>query len=66
MATPQYATAMIRSKQSGKVRPYRIYCSDAAGAVTWPDGSSELTLPMGAELVDLIFAATHFEMAQAI
>ena len=58
MATPQYATAIIRSNASGKRRMYRVYCSDAAGAVTWPDGTSSITFPAGAQLVDLIFAAT--------
>jgi len=58
MATPQYATAIIRSKSTGKTRAYRVYCSDAAGSVTWPDGASAITFPMDAELVDLIFAAT--------
>lgn len=57
MATPQYATAIIQS-QSGVRKPFRVYCSDAAGSVTWPDGASALTLPMDAALVDLIFAAT--------
>lgn len=57
MATPQYATAIIQS-QSGARKPYRIYCSDAAGSVTWPDGASSITFPMNTQLVDLIFAAT--------
>ena len=58
MATPQYATAIIRSKASGKNKAFRVYCSDAPGSVTWPDGSTTLPLPMDALLVDLIFAAT--------
>lgn len=37
---------------------YRVYCSDAAGSITWPDGASSVTFPMNARLVDLIFAAT--------
>lgn len=58
MATPQYATAIIQSGRTGQRKPFRVYCSDAAGSVTWPDGGSSLTLPMNAVLVDLIFAAT--------
>lgn len=58
MATAQYATAIIKSKRTGATRSYRIYCSDAAGSVTWPDGGSSITFPMDSELVDLIFAAT--------
>ena len=58
MATPQYATAIIRSGATGQAKPFRVYCSDAAGAVTWPDGRDSLTLPMNAVLTDLIFAAT--------
>ena len=57
MATPQYATAIIQSS-SGVRKPFRIYCSDAAGSATWPDGQSAITLPMDSALVDLIFAAT--------
>lgn len=57
MATPQYATAIVQS-QSGARKPYRIYCSDAAGSVTWPDGASAITFPMNVQIVDLIFAAT--------
>lgn len=49
---------MIRSGRSGVARPYRIYCSDAAGAVTWPDGGSSITFGMDAFLADLIFNAT--------
>jgi len=58
MATPQYATLLVRSKATGVVKPYRVYCSDAAGAVTYPDGTSALTLPMDSQVVDLIFGAT--------
>jgi hypothetical protein len=58
MATPQYATVIVQSKQSGKSKPFRIYCSDAAGAATWPDGLSAVTFPMDAKVVDIIFAAT--------
>ncbi len=58
MATPQYATVMVKSRPTGNVRPYRIYCSDAAGSVTWPDGASAITFPMDAIIQDVIFAAT--------
>ena len=58
MATPQYATAVVQSGRTGVRKPYRVYCSDAAGSVTWPDGASSITFPMDAVLVDLIFAAT--------
>ena len=57
MATPQYATAIIQSA-SGARRPFRVYASDAAGSITWPDGAGSITFPMGATLVDLIFPAT--------
>jgi len=58
MATPQYATVLVRSGQTGITKPYRIYCSDAAGAVTWPDGASQITFPTNAVIQDIIFAAT--------
>lgn len=38
--------------------PVRIYCSDAAGAVTYPDGASEMTWDEDVKIVDLVFAAT--------
>lgn len=56
MATAQYATAIV--KGNGKTKAFRIYCSDAAGSVTWPDGAGSITFPVNAQLVDLIFAAT--------
>jgi len=37
---------------------YRVYCSDAAGSITWPDGANSITQGVGTYLVDLIFAAT--------
>ena len=58
MATPQYATAIVQSMKSGKRRAYRVYCSDSAAAITWPDGASSITFPVDVRLVDLIFAAT--------
>lgn len=58
MATAQYATLIVQSKVTGKTKPYRVYCSDAAGSVTFPDGASSITFPMNARVVDLIFAAT--------
>lgn len=58
MATPQYATAIVQSGRTGKKYPYRVYCSDAAGSVTWPDGASSITFAGTARLVDLIFGAT--------
>jgi len=58
MATPQYATAIVQSVRTGKKLPYRVYCSDAAGSITWPDGAGSITFPGPARLVDLIFAAT--------
>lgn len=58
MATPQYATAIMQSLVTGKRYAYRVYCSDAAGSVTWPDGAGSITFPGSAKLVDLIFAAT--------
>ncbi len=56
MATPQYATAVVAGPGGRKM--YRVYCSDAAGAITWPDGSSQITFGANVALVDLIFAAT--------
>lgn len=58
MATTQYATAIIKSGRTGQNKAFRIFCSDAAGSVTWPDGAGSITFPMGTYLVDLIFAAT--------
>jgi hypothetical protein len=58
MATPQYATAIVQSGATGKRHIYRTYFSDAAGAATFPDGTSSITFPAKARLVDLIFAAT--------
>ena len=58
MATAQYATAVIQSGRTGVRKMYRVYCTDAAGSITWPDGASSITFPMDAFLVDLIFAAT--------
>lgn len=58
MATPQYATAIVKNLRTGNSRPYRIYCSDAAGSVTWPDGASSISFPEKAALTDLIFGAT--------
>lgn len=58
MATPQYATAIVQSARTGQKHLYRVYCSDAAGSITWPDGAGSITFPAGARLVDLIFAAT--------
>jgi hypothetical protein len=58
MATPQYASAIVQSMETGQKRIYRVYCSDAAGAVTFPDGTTSITFPARARLVDLIFAAT--------
>lgn len=56
MATPQYATAVVAGPGGRKM--YRVYCSDAAGAITWPDGQSGITFGANVALVDLIFAAT--------
>lgn len=56
IATPQYATAIISDGRNRKA--YRVYCSDAAGSITWPDGASSITFPGNAWLTDLIFAAT--------
>lgn len=58
MATPQYATVIVQSRKTGQKRPYRIYCSDSAASVTWPDGASSITFPMDAIVTDIIFAAT--------
>jgi len=58
VATPQYATAIVRSLKTGRNHLYRVYCSDAAGAITFPDGQGSITFPGPARLVDLIFAAT--------
>lgn len=45
MATPQYGTAIFAlGSPLGPKKNLRFYASDAAGAVTWPDGSSELNL----------------------
>lgn len=45
MATPQYANAVFAlGSPNGPRKQIRGYVSDAAGAVTWPDGSSEITL----------------------
>jgi len=57
MATPQYATAIFEDGR-GQRKPYRVYCSDAAGSITWPDGAGSITFPAGVRMVDLIFAAT--------
>lgn len=57
MATPQYATAVVKFR-NGSTLPYRIYCSDAAGSVTWPDGASAQTFPQDVKITDLVFAAT--------
>jgi len=57
MATPQYATAIVQGP-GGSRKMYRVYCSDAAGSITWPDGAASITFPVGTALVDLIFAAT--------
>jgi len=56
MATPQYATAIVQGPGGRKL--YRVYCSDAAGSITWPDGASSITFGADVHLVDLIFAAT--------
>lgn len=56
MATPQYATAIV--VKNGIPKPFRIYCSDAAGSVTWPDGASSITFNGDVVLTDIIFAAT--------
>jgi hypothetical protein len=58
MATAQYATAIVKSLKTNKNHLYRVYCSDAAGSITWPDGAGSITFPGPARLVDLIFAAT--------
>lgn len=57
MATPQYAVAILQAP-NGRRKSYRVYCSDAAGAITWPDGASSITFPCNALLVDIIFNAT--------
>lgn len=58
MATPQFATAIIRSVRSKRNHIYRVNCSDAAGSITFPDGAGSITFPGDALLTDLIFAAT--------
>lgn len=58
MATPQYATLIVRSVRSKRNHIYRVYCSDAAGSITFPDGAGSITFPGDAHVVDLIFAAT--------
>jgi len=45
MATPQYANAIFAlGSPRGPRKQVRCYLSDAAGAITYPDGSSELNL----------------------
>jgi len=58
MATPQYATMQVVRRSRTPQAPMRIYCSDAAGAVTYPDGSSAITFSEDVKIVDLVFAAT--------
>lgn len=57
MATPQYAHALIK-KVGANAKPFRVYCSDAAGSITWPDGGSNISFPFDVYLIDLTFAAT--------
>jgi hypothetical protein len=57
MATPQYATAILAGP-GGKRKAFRVYASDSALSLTWPDGASSITFPVNTALVDLIFAAT--------
>lgn len=41
MATPQYGTIVCAlGSPNGPRKSYRIYCSDAAGAITFPSGES--------------------------
>jgi len=54
-----YATAIVaKGSPSGPRRLFRIYCSDAAGSATWPDGASNIVFGFNTYLVDVIFAAT--------
>lgn len=58
MATPQYATMQVVRKSGKAQPPIRVYCSDAAGAITYPDGTSSITFDEDVKIVDLVFAAT--------
>lgn len=45
MATPQYATMVVAAgSPAGPRKSYRMYCSDAAGAVTYSSGMSSEVL----------------------
>lgn len=57
MATPQYASCIIKNSR-GASKLFRVYCSDAAGSITWPDGGSSITFTDNCVLADIIFAAT--------
>jgi len=58
MATPQYAHLSVVRRSGKGEPPHRIYCSDAAGAVTYADGSSEMHWDEDVKIVDMVFAAT--------
>lgn len=61
MATPQYMTATFAlGSPGGPRKSVRGYCSDAAGAITWPSGASSMVLSGDADVycVDLVWAAT--------
>jgi len=46
-------------RRSGKPQaPIRIYCTDTAAAVTYPDGTGAITFDEDVKIVDLVFAAT--------
>jgi len=46
-------------RRDGKAQaPVRVYCSDAAGAITYPDGTGAITFDSDVKVVDLVFAAT--------
>ena len=57
MATPQYATAILKNS-AGRTKAFRLYCSDSAISITWPDGASSITFSDNCLLTDLIFPAT--------
>lgn len=57
MATPQYATMQV-AYRSGRRENFRVYCSDSAAAITYPDGAGSITFPEDAKIIDLVFAAT--------